>query len=222
METVSCLSLFFFNSKLASFLPAVSGFLPVWWLTFPRCEMQMWEVGSFPCLSRGFSESMVLLSFLINLTLLIQMVFLLATVFWGLLQYLISHVLECSLYMHLKLGWLWEFLEDHTKLLNLVCWHRQIPPSPLHFRVYLVKLSCLTTSSSFDRGVFGACSGNLLASAQLGSWWYRAVCCLSVVTVPAPLCSVLICWHCNGLCGPTWNHMHYSYAFHKVLGYLDW
>lgn len=30
--------------------------------------MQMWVVGSFPCLSRGFLESVVLLSFLVNTT----------------------------------------------------------------------------------------------------------------------------------------------------------
>lgn len=173
METVSCLSLFFLVQRfLPSFLPAVSGFLPMWmwWLTFPRCEMQVWEVGSFPCLSRGFSESMVLLSFLINASLLIQMVFLLATVVLGLLQYLISHVLECLLYTCLKLGRPWELLEDHTKILNLVRWHRQIPPPPAHFRAYLVKLLCLTISSSFNRGVLGACSGNLLVGAQLRSW----------------------------------------------------
>lgn len=30
--------------------------------------MQMWKVGSFPCLSRGFLESVMLLSFLINIS----------------------------------------------------------------------------------------------------------------------------------------------------------
>lgn len=176
-ETGSCLSLFFFffffllNSKLPSFLPAVSGFLTmwIWWLTFPRCEMQIWDVGSFPCLSRDFSESMVPLSFLFNVSLLIQMVFLLATVLLGLLQYLISHVLDCSLYTHLKLGWLWELLGDHTKLLSLVHWDRQVSPPSVHFRAYLIKLLRLTISSSFDRGMFEACSGNLLVAAQLRS-----------------------------------------------------
>lgn len=44
------------------------------------------------------------------------------------------------------------------------------------------------------RGVFGACSDNLL-SWEGGS---AGLCCFSVVTVPAPLCSVFFGWHCSG------------------------
>lgn len=105
----------------------------MWWLTVLRCEMWMWEVEYFPCLSRGFSVCGAV-EFL-NVSLLIQMVFLLATVFLALLQNLVSHALECSLqFTHLILCWLWELLEDCTKLVNLVHWPKQVPSSPVHFR----------------------------------------------------------------------------------------
>ena len=109
--------------------------------------------------------------------------------------------------MCLKLGWLWELLEDHAKLLNLVHWHRQIPPPPVRFRAYLVKLLFDNIKLLWQRSVWSLVR-------QPAGW-----CTVEKLVVQG--CALLVCGHCPSsslLClhllilqWTMWSHMK-SYA----------
>lgn len=116
------------SPPVQSFLPSFLQFLDLYQCgcddsNFPdvKCKWGKWDLS---LASLGVSWSLMLLCFLNNMSLLH---------FWVLLWYLVSHVLECSLYSCLKLVWLWEILEYHAKLLNVACWCRQIPPARVSF-----------------------------------------------------------------------------------------